>query len=212
VQLSIPFRRKPAPEEAPEQVEVAVAGGPRARTASKREQGRATPARKVTGRRVEAPPKDRKEAVKRAREKEKEFRDKQRAARSEARAGMLEGKEEFLPARDKGPERALVRNIVDSRRNIGGLFIPAAVVVLLTTSGLLPSQAIYLVNILWAVLAVAVIVDSYLLSRKVRSQLLARFPKSPKQPRSYYFYAIMRSLTIRRLRMPVAKVKPGQAV
>src|SRR5690606_32859094 len=122
VQLLSPFRRKSAaaaepatvaePVEAADSVEEKpVRTRPRAYTVSKREMGKITPKRRQGGRKVEPPPANRREAMKRMREK-------QRQARAEARAGMLAGKEEYLPARDKGPERRLVRDIVDARRNL----------------------------------------------------------------------------------------------
>ncbi len=213
MQLSIPFRRKPAAievVETPETVEATARA--RAHTPSKRELGVSTPKRKEIGRRVVATPKDPKEAARQRRQRQKELRDKERAARAEARAGMLAGDEKYLPARDKGPERSLVRDLVDSRRNVAGLFLPVAIIVLVGSAGILSPSILYAINLFWALLALAVVVDSVVLSRKVRKQLLARFPKTVKNPRSYYYYAIMRSLTIRRLRMPAPKVKPGQAI
>ena len=213
MQLSIPFRRKPAPEEVVETPEeVDVTSRARAHTPSKRELGVSTPKRKEIGRRVTATPKDPKEAARQKRERQKELRDKERSARAEARAGMLAGDEKYLPARDKGPERSLVRDLVDSRRNLAGLFLPVAVIVLIGSAGVLSPAMLYLINLFWALLALAVVVDSVLLTRKIRKLLLARFPKTVKNPRSYYYYAIMRSLTIRRLRMPAPKVKRGEAI
>jgi hypothetical protein len=213
VQLSIPFRRKPAAVEVVETPETVDATAPvRARTPSKRELGVSTPKRKEIGRRVVSTPKDPKEAARQQRQRQKELRDKERAARAEARAGMLAGDEKYLPARDKGPERSLVRDLVDSRRNVAGLFLPVAIIVLVGSAGILSPSILYAINLFWALLALAVVVDSVVLSRKVRKLLLARFPKTIKNPRSYYYYAIMRSLTIRRLRMPAPKVKPGDAI
>jgi hypothetical protein len=213
VQLSIPFRRKPTTEEVvetPEEVE--APGRVRAKTPSKRELGVSTPKRKEVGRRVAATPKDPKEAAKQQRQRQKDLREKERSARAEARAGMLAGDEKYLPARDKGPERSLVRDIVDSRRNVAGLFLPVAIIVLVGSAGVLSPAILYVINLGWALLALAVVVDSVVLTRKVRKMLLARFPKTAKNPRSYYYYAIMRSLTIRRLRMPAPKVKAGEAI
>jgi hypothetical protein len=176
----------------------------RGHTASKKELGQSTPKRKVIGRVVEAPPANRREALKRSRAKERAFR-------AEQRAGMMEGKEEFLLPRDKGPERALVRDIVDARRTLATYFIPVAFVVMLAPTAL-PKTMEYAANLLWALLAVGVVVDSYLLSRVVRRKLTERFPDNPLQPRRYYFYAISRSLSMRRMRMPKARVKVGEAV
>jgi hypothetical protein len=209
VQLS--FRRKSA-EAAPEPTEdvdssvVTVAGSrTRAYTPSKRELGQATPKRKAGGRAPEPPPANRREAIKRSRQK-------QREARAEARAGMMAGKEEFLMARDRGPERALVRDIVDSRRNLASYFLPGALIVILGSSGGMPPWVQLGANLLWVLLAVGVVADSFLLTRRVRRLVTERFPKSTRGPRSHYWYAIMRSLSFRRLRMPAAKVKVGASI
>ena len=214
--LTLPFRRKSAEPEAVEVEEFeeeVVPARSRAHTPSKREQGKATPKRGKGARVVEAPPKDRKEALRRARQKQVEMRAKQREARAEARAGMLAGKEEFLPARDRGPERALVRDIVDTRRNLASLILPGALVMLVFSMGILPASVVsYFVTLAWMLLAFGVIVDSFLLSRKIKKLMSERFPKNTLPPRKYYFYAIMRSLQMRRLRLPGPKVKAGAKI
>jgi hypothetical protein len=212
----LPFRRRSSSEvlETPDDEEVVPATPARSRgyTQSKREQGRATPKRKEGGRRVEAPPANRREAIRRDREKQRERRAKQREQRAEIRAGMMAGKEEYLPARDKGPERSLVRDIVDARRNVASYFLPGAFIVIIGSSATMPATIRLGANLLWVVLALAVVVDSVLLTRRIKTLIRTRFPKATKPPRSHYFYAIMRSFQFRRLRLPQPKVKLGEAV
>ena len=220
VQLLSSFRRKSATEPdatGPEAAETTAAEAgaateseqtttparPRRYTVSKRELGKITPKRRQAGRRAEPPPANRREALKRLREK-------QRQARAEARAGMLAGKEEYLPPRDKGPERRLVRDIVDARRNLASWFLPGALVVILGSSPTMPKEIQVGANLFWIMLAVAVIVDSFLLTRRVKKIMLRRFPKAAKPPRTHYFYAIMRSFQFRRLRIPAPQVKLGE--
>jgi hypothetical protein len=215
VQLLSSFRRKSGAAaesaEAAETVEAtetaeekAARPRPRAYTVSKRELGKITPKRRK-GRRAEPPPANRREALKRLREKE-------RQARAEARAGMLAGKEEYLPPRDKGPERRLVRDIVDARRNLASFFLPGALIVILGSSPSMPAEVQLGANLFWVLLALGVIVDSFLLTRRVKKIMLRRFPKAAKPPRSHYFYAIMRSFQFRRLRIPAPQVKPGERI
>ncbi len=173
---------------------------PRGYTPSKKELGLATPRRRGGGRIAEPAPANRREAMRRQRQKDRE-------ARMEQRAGMMAGKEEFLMKRDRGPERALVRDIVDSRRSLATMFIPVALVVILGTSVAAP-QVRQFANILWYCVALLIIVDSFFLTRKVKRLLKEQFPKNPLPPRSYYFYAIMRTLSFRRLRMPAPRVRP----
>jgi hypothetical protein len=193
-----------APEE---DGSVATAEPARARayTPSKKELGKITPKRKAGGRTVEAPPANRREAMKRSREKA-------RIARMERRQGMMEGKEEYLLARDRGPERALTRDVVDSRRNLASYFIPGAVIILVGGSGGMPREVQLFSTALWGVLFLGVIVDSFLLTRRLKSTLDGRFPKRTTRNGSLYFYAVMRSISLRRMRMPKPRVKIGDKV
>jgi DUF3043 family protein len=203
-----PFRRKSAEpltsqNDAEESAAVTVASArSRAYTPSK---GKVTPKRKAGGRAAEPPPANRREALKR-------MRTKQREERAEQRAGMMAGKEEFMLARDRGPERALVRDIVDSRRNVASYFLPGALIVVLGSSGAMPPQVQLAANLFWFLLAVGVVIDSFLLSRKIRTLLEQRYPKSTTKPRSHYWYAIMRSLSFRKIRMPKPRVKIGEKI
>ena len=185
---------------------VTVAGTrSRAYTPSKRELGQTTPKRKAGGRTVEPAPANRRDAMKR-------MRVKQREQRAEQRAGMLAGKEEYLMARDKGDERRLVRDIVDSRRNMATYFLPGALIVVIGSARSMPGYVQLAANVFWVLLAVSVVADSFLLTRRIKKFLTVRFPKSTRPPRSHYWYAIMRSLNFRRLRMPAPQVKLGDSI
>jgi hypothetical protein len=196
------FSRKPAEpavEDAPTpEPEDVVAR--RSYTPSKKDQGKVTPKRAQGGRKVEPPPANRREAVKRQREK-------QRLARMENRAGMMAGKDEFLPKRDQGPERSLARDVVDARRNVASYFIPVAFILLIGTTMNVPTVK-FASNLLTFAMIAAVIVDSFLLTRRLKKTMNAKFPKTPA--RLHYSYAILRSLSIRKWRIPGPKVKLGQ--
>lgn len=204
------LRRKSsdAPVDAVEETDTTeapvVAGSrPKAYTPSKKELGLATPKRKEGAtRRVEPPPANRREAYRRLREK-------QRAQRIEARKGMLQGDEKFMLARDRGPVRALVRDIVDARRNVGSYFLIGALVVIVGSSGAMPPQVQYAANLFWLFLALAVIVDSVILTRKVKRIVRERFPA--ESHRGVGFYGFMRSITFRKMRMPKPRIKVGEA-
>jgi hypothetical protein len=202
------FRRKPDDlvTKAVETVDdsaVATTTRAKAHTPSKRELGVATPKRKAGGRVVEPPPANKREAMKRMRAKQAE-------ARREAREGMMAGKEEYLQPRDKGPERALVRNIVDARRNAASFFLPVALIVVIGASGQMPAVIRVGANLMWFALAIAVIVDSFLLTRRIKKLIPERLPKSTTPPKRHYAYAIMRSLQFRRMRIPKPAVRAGQ--
>jgi hypothetical protein len=201
------FRRKPAEtEEAPatpeDVVEPAVTR--RGHTPSKKELGKTTPKRSQARRVVEPPPANRREAARRLREK-------QRKARAEQREGMRLGKEEYLFPRDKGADRALVRDIVDSRRNVASYVLYSFFILIFVSSPALPPAIRFGANLFFYLLLLAVVLDSMLLVRRVKSILLERFPKEPIR-KGTTWYAIMRSLSIRRLRLPAPRVKLGQQV
>jgi hypothetical protein len=170
--------------------------------------GRPTPKRSEAQRRrrnPEPPPTNRKEAAKR-------MRDRQKEERAETRAGMLAGDDRYLMARDKGPVRKLVRDIVDSRRNVGTFFFGGALLVILASSGGMPTPVRFGANVLWLGLIVTLILDAFLISRRVRKLVAERFPKSTDRPMSLYFYAFTRSTMFRRLRSPKPTIKVGEAI
>ena len=198
------FRRKPTEPEVAPVVEETDDGTVRRKsyTPSKRELGKTTPKRTGTGRRIEPAPANRREAYKRMKEK-------QRAERAEQRAGMMAGDERYLLPRDKGEERRLVRNIVDSRHTIGTWFFGGALLVLVGSSAAMPPFVQLGSTALWAVLAIAVIVDSFLIARRVKKLVGERFPKTTQRMGSLYMYGIMRGLTFRRMRVPKPQIEMG---
>ena len=203
------FRRKPVNlvEDSIAEATDDAGSRPKGHTPSKKELGVVTPKRATTQRRggAEPAPSNRREAVKRTKER-------QRAERAEAMAGMRAGDERYLMARDRGPERALVRDIVDSRRTAGTWFFVGALLVLIGSSGAMPPQVQLVSNLVWVVLAFAVVLDSVLISWKIKKLVRERLPKSTQRLGSLYLYGIMRSITFRRMRMPNPRVKLGTKV
>ena len=61
------------------------------------------------------------------------MRAQQATRRMEARQGAARGDDSYLPARDRGPVRKLVRDVVDTRRNVGSFFLVIAGVALIGT-------------------------------------------------------------------------------
>ena len=206
--MSSLFRRKSADVASSEPAPEEVTGGapkPKSYTPSKRELGQTTPKRQSSARKVNA------EAPANRREAMKQMRDRQREERAEAAAGMRSGDERYLLARDRGPERKLVRDIIDSRRTVGTWFFGGALIVLVGSTVRLP--AIQLAsNVLWALLAVAVVVDSILISRRVKKMVKERFPKTGQRLGSLQLYGVMRGLTFRRMRVPKPQAELGDKV
>lgn len=141
------------------------------------------------------------------------LREKSREERIEARAGMREGDDRYALARDRGPIRALVRDVVDARRNAGSYFFGAALLIVVITSipGL-PPEVAFAVSYLWLALIGVLFFDSFLLGRVIGRAISERFPAETGSLRGHKFYGMMRAATFRRLRNPRPKVKLGETV
>ncbi|MEH1011631.1 DUF3043 domain-containing protein [Micromonospora sp. CPCC 206060] len=198
------FRRKSSqlvdeavPQETPDEQPTSVRS--RGYTPSKKELGRVTPKRPAAGRRLTADP---------VPANKQEARERRRAARAQA---AEEFRREGGP-RDRGPERLLARNVVDSRRTVGTWFFGGALIVLIGSSQAMPPVVRLVSNLLWGALAIGVVIDSVLISRKIKKLVRQRFPKTDQRLGSLYLYAIMRSITFRRMRTPVPQVNIGDPI
>lgn len=142
----------------------------------------------------------RKEAARRARE----ARRAELRKRQEALAG---GDPRFLPARDQGPVRKFARDYVDSRFNAAEFFLPMAVIILVLS--VVPSAGLRnLSMLLWLAVIVMIVLDSFVLGFRIKRKLAQRFPDESR--RGAVAYALMRSLQMRRLRLPKPQVKRGE--
>ncbi|WP_053653922.1 DUF3043 domain-containing protein [Streptomyces sp. MMG1121] len=165
--------------------------------------GRPTPKRSEAQsqrRSVANTPTNRKDAAKRQREERRQAMDRQRQA-------LASGDERYLPARDKGPVRRFARDWVDSRYNVAEFFLPMAVVILVLSIvrvGAIQSIAL----LLWLVVIVLIVVDAVFSGFRLRKRLQERFPD--QNTRGAVAYALMRSLQMRRLRLPKPQVKRGE--
>ena len=145
-------------------------------------------------------PTDRKEAAKRQREARRVDMAKQREA-------LANGDQRYLPARDKGPVRKFARDFVDSRFSVAEMFLPLAVIILVLSMiriGSLQSLSL----LLWLVVIVLIVLDSIGLAFRLKRALAARFPDEPKK--GAVAYGLMRTLQMRRLRLPKPQVKRGE--
>ncbi|MDZ5620737.1 DUF3043 domain-containing protein [Nocardioides sp. HM23] len=165
--------------------------------------GRPTPKRKEAEALAKArarTPRTRKEMAARARDVKSEN------SRT-IREGMKSGDEKYLLPRDKGPMRRFIRDYVDSRFSIVELLIPLLVVTMILGYSGNPSmvQASYMVMMATFLF---VFVDMVILRFRLRKELARRFPGESVKGTTYY--AIIRSLQMKFMRMPKAQVKIGQ--
>ena len=132
-----------------------------------------------------------------------------RRSRADARAAFLRGDEAALPARDRGPVRKFVRNYVDARRSVGELFLPLVFIVFLLS--MIRNQTVALASIaLMYATIVAAIIDGIIMSRRLKREVLKRFPETTT--RGLGRYAWSRSILMRRTRTPRPQVKVGEKI
>ncbi|MGW2748895.1 DUF3043 domain-containing protein [Streptomyces sp. NPDC001450] len=199
--LGFVFRSRAKEEKAPaDKARVTDSMQPRDPQAPK---GRPTPKRSEAQsqrRSVANTPTTRKDAAKRQREERRQALERQRQA-------LAGGDERYLPARDKGPVRRFARAWVDSRFNVAEFFLPLAVVILVLSVVRVPAiQNIAL--LLWLIVIVLIVLDAAVSGFRLKKRLAERFPDQNR--RGAVAYALMRSLQMRRLRLPKPQVKRGE--
>lgn len=115
-----------------------------------------------------------------------------------------------LAAVDNLPERALMRDVVDSRFNLGEFALPA-MLLLVALVFIPPLQEIgmYTVYVMWAIV-VALAVDWGLMYTKFRRLAAERLPG--QKMRGMGFYGWNRQMSFRRWRLPAPRVKRGEAI
>lgn len=168
--------------------------------------GRPTPTRKE----AEAARKQALKAPRNSKEARKAERDRERALREERRQAMLRGEEDALPVRDQGPIKRFVRDFIDSRFWIAELFVPSAIVILVL-SLVRNVEVQRLVSLAWVLFLALVVLDTFLLVFRTRRAVRKQFPDDPDATRGVSFYAALRAMQIRRLRLPPPKVRRGGA-
>ena len=165
--------------------------------------GRPTPKRALAQsqrRSMASTPTNRKEAAKRQREARRSDLARQREA-------LASGDERYLPARDKGPVRRFARDYVDSRYCVAEFFLPLAVLILVLS--VLPQPQVKTISLLlWLAVIVLIVLDSIGTGFRLRKELQSRFPNENR--RGALAYALMRTLQMRRLRLPKPQVKRGE--
>jgi len=166
--------------------------------------GRPTPSRKeaeAAARNRARAPMDKKAAQKLQRERRAE-------SNAKMRQGMKSGDERYLPARDQGPVKRFVRDYVDARLSIAEFLLPLLIVIMVMQYSQ-NDQLMRIGSSLMSVTILVVAVDTTWLLFRVKRALRAKYPD--ESLKGVNFYAIMRVLQLRWLRMPKPQVKVGGA-
>lgn len=142
-------------------------------------------------------------------EAKREQREATRKLRAQQREAYFRGDESALPVRDKGPAKRLARDYVDARRSVAEYLLPAVFVVL-ALSVVRNSTIQIAATVLLYVVMFTAIVDTTLMSRKIKKEVATRYPNEPTK--GLTSYVILRASQIRRLRIPRPRVERGAKI
>jgi hypothetical protein len=134
------------------------------------------------------------------------------AERAKAREGLANGEERYLTARDRGPQRKLARDIVDSRFTAGELVLPALFLVIIISSVRTDDAVVDLyiqlgtLIAMWGLFA-TVALDGFILGKKTQRVVQEKYGDNAEK--GLRWYAAMRSIQMRGMRLPKPQVKRG---
>lgn len=188
--------KKTSPET-PEPLDDAVAGLP-----AEGKKGTPTPKRseQVAANKRPLVPNDRKEAKQRARAQMADQRER-------ARVGMANGEERYLPERDRGPQKRFVRDWVDARTSVSEFMLPFMFLVIIATFIPVAEIQVYGMFALWAFFIIMVL-ECIMIGFRVRKKLQQKFGET-RVERGVRWYAAMRTIQMRKLRLPKPQVARG---
>lgn len=120
---------------------------------------------------------------------------------------MQKGDLNHMPKSERLPWRIYIRDYVDARFNLGEWFIPVAfailIVSMIVTSTVQSAWASLIMMIFMYGYLVAVIIDVWLMWRKLKAKLIAKYGEASVAKGSRSFsYAWSRSIQMRRWRLP----------
>jgi hypothetical protein len=128
------------------------------------------------------------------------------AASRQSRAARVKA----ISAREAAPEKALMRDYIDARYNLGEFLLPSVVLILLVTViGSYWPRVTLISTVAMYGFILGVFVDGYLMWRGFKKVLAARLPKA--SPKGLLMYGMSRSTQIRRFRSPAPRIKRGEA-
>ncbi len=129
------------------------------------------------------------------------------AQREKARQGMAAGDDKYLSARDKGPQRRWVRDVVDSGWHLGEVVMPAMVLVIIAT--FVPNIAVQYWSFIGLWLFILFVIGDMVIT-SIRVKRAARAKWGDRTEKGLGWYAAMRTIQMRFLRLPKPQVKRGQ--
>jgi len=139
----------------------------------------------------------------------RQSRDRDRSDRMRKTAAYQRGEQWALPRKDQGPVRALARDVVDARRGIGEYYM--IMVFVLVVLLVIPSASAKLIaDVLVIFLLLVMLGEGWWVGTKIKRLAAERYPGQSTQ--GVVLYATMRGISMRRMRVPKPKVRPGDKV
>lgn len=137
-------------------------------------------------------------------------RDKMRTERAKVQQAMQTGDDRYLPAADKGPVRRFARDYVDARYSVMEFALPILLVVSLVGVVFSPQfrWLAGMVNLLFLFMILLIAADWFLLTSGLRKRIGIKFGKD--STKGIGFYAVRRTMQMRRWRLPKPMVKRGE--
>ncbi|MFB8386005.1 DUF3043 domain-containing protein [Microbacterium sp. NPDC055910] len=128
------------------------------------------------------------------------------AQREKARVGMAAGDDRYLTPRDKGPQRRWVRDFVDAGWHLGEAVMPAMVLVIVAT--FIPVAGIQYYSFISLCIFILFVVGDMIIT-SIRVKKAARAKWGDQTEKGLGWYAAMRTIQMRFLRLPKPQVKRG---
>ena len=149
----------------------------------------------------------------RTKEGQQSAREALKNERLAARAGYASGDDKYLTKRDAGPQRRLIRDVVDSRLfTVGEVLLPLMLIsVVFGPSTSIGTSLSGLLSDLVLVLFVFYLGDTFLIARKAKYLLTERFGAA-KVEKGIWLYVAFRAMYPRFIRLPKAQVARGQKI
>jgi hypothetical protein len=146
------------------------------------------------------------------REERKADKIARRADMADRREKMMAGEDAYLLPRDQGPVRRYVRDVVDARRSVLGLFMPSALFLIFVMLAVPSVQVQRLLSPAMLLLVLIMVIDGFILGRKVNRLVDEKFPDNAETGWKLGFYAASRASQLRRMRAPRPQVDRGAKV
>jgi hypothetical protein len=137
-------------------------------------------------------------------------REKVRTERVKMQDAMKTGDDRYLPAADKGPVRRFARDYVDARYSVMEFALPILLVVSLVGVVFSPQfpWLAGMVNLLFLAMILLIGADWFLLTGGLRKAAGTKFPN--ESTKGLGFYAVRRTMQMRRWRQPKPMVQRGE--